>query len=66
VAGITAEDSPIADVNLANATVSNVAGIQAAWTSIYRITTSEDMVTFYALDEPVFPENTVVDFQVVK
>jgi hypothetical protein len=66
VAGITAEDSPIADVNLANATVSNVADIQAAWASIYRITTSEDMVTFYALDEPVFPENTVVDFQVVK
>ena len=66
VTGIVDTDKPIADLNLSAATVSNVADIQAAWATIYRVVTTANTVTFYALEDPTFPENAVIDLQVVR
>jgi hypothetical protein len=66
VNGVTASDDPIADLDLSSATVSNVADIITAWSSIYRIETSTDTLTFYALEDPTFPENVTVIFEVNK
>jgi hypothetical protein len=66
VSGVTANDDPIADLDLSSATVSNIADIITAWSSIYRIETSTDTLTFYALESPVFPENVTVSFEVNK
>lgn len=64
--GILDTDNPIADLDLENALVTNISDIQDAWAEIYQIVTTTNTVTFYALEEPVFPEDTVVSFQVVR
>ena len=66
VTGIVDTDKPIADLNLSAATVSDVADIQAAWATIYRVVTTANTVTFYALEDPTFPEDAVIDLQVVR
>lgn len=66
VNGITADDKPIADLDLSAATVAEVADIQAAWATIYRVVATADTITFFALEDPTFPEDTVVSLQVVK
>jgi hypothetical protein len=66
VSGVTANDDPIADLDLSSATVSNVEDIITAWSSIYRIETTTDTLTFYALEEPDFPENVTISFEVNK
>jgi hypothetical protein len=66
VSGITATDKPVVDLDLSAATVANVADIQAAWATIYRVVTGTDTVTFYALEDPTFPEDTDISIQVVR
>jgi hypothetical protein len=66
VSGITATDKPVVDLDLSAATVANVADIQAAWATIYRVVTGTDTVTFYALEDPTFPEDTDISIKVVK
>ena len=66
VSGITATDKPVIDLDLTSATVADVADIQAAWATIYRAVTSTDTITFYALEDPTFPEDTVLQIKVVK
>jgi hypothetical protein len=66
VSGIFASDSPFLDLDLSNATVANIEDIQAAWGTIYRATTSTDTITLYALEEPVFPEDTDIQIKVVR
>jgi hypothetical protein len=66
VSGITATDKPVVDLDLSAATVAEVADIQAAWATIYRVVTGTDTVTFYALEDPTFPEDTDISIQVVK
>jgi hypothetical protein len=62
VSGVRADDNPIADLDLSSATVSNISDIITAWSSIYRIQTTENTLTFYALESPTFPENVIVSF----
>lgn len=66
ITGIQSIDEPIVDLDLSSATVANIADIQAAWGTIYRVVTLADSVTFYATEAPVFPEDTVVDLMVVR
>lgn len=66
VVGITATDTPIVDLNLASATVANIEDIQAAWATIYRVVTTTDTLTFHALEEPTFPEDTDIQIKVVR
>jgi len=66
VSGIVSTDVPIVDLDLSGATVSNVADIQTAWGTIYRVVTSLDTVTFYALEEPTFPEDTDITLEVFR
>jgi hypothetical protein len=66
VNGILATDDPIVDLNLTSATVGNIADIQTEWGKIYRVVTTENTVTFYALEAPAFPEDVVVSLQVVR
>jgi hypothetical protein len=66
VSGITATDKPVVDLDLSAATVAEVADIQAAWATIYRVVTGTDTVTFYALEDPTFPEDTDISIQVVR
>jgi hypothetical protein len=66
VTGITATDKPVVDLDLSAATVANVADIQAAWATIYRVVTGTNTVTFYALEDPTFPEDTDISIKVVK
>ena len=66
VSGITSNDAPIVDLNLASATVSNIEDIQAAWGTIYRVATTTDTLTFYATEDPAFPEDVAISIQVVR
>jgi hypothetical protein len=68
VNGMLSTDNPVADLKLDNTTdpLVNVPLIQTAWANIYRIATSTDGVTFYATALPVFPEDTPVQFKVVR
>ena len=66
VTGIQSTDEPIVDLDLSSATVANVADIQTAWGTIYRVVTLADTVVFYALEAPVFPEDTTIDLTVVR
>jgi hypothetical protein len=66
VSGITSSDTPILDLDLAASTVANIADIQAAWGTVYRATTGTDTITLYALEAPVFPENTPIKVKVVR
>ena len=66
VNGLLATDNPIVDLNLATATVGNIEDIQTAWSNIYRVVATTNTITFYALEEPVFPEDTVIQIKVVR
>jgi hypothetical protein len=68
VNGMLSTDNPIADLKLDTIVdaVANAGLIQTAWANIYRIATSTDGVTFYATALPVFPEDTPVQFKVVR
>jgi uncharacterized protein (DUF608 family) len=66
VSGVVASDNPIIDLNLSGATLENIEDIQAAWGTIYRAATSTDTITLYALEAPVFPENTAINVKVVR
>lgn len=66
VSGVLATDTPILDLDLSAATLANIADIQTAWGTIYRAVTSTDTITLYALESPVFPEDTVVKVKVVR
>jgi hypothetical protein len=66
VSGITSSDTPILDLDLAASTVANIADIQAAWGAVYRATTTTDTITLYALEAPVFPEDTPIKVKVVR
>jgi hypothetical protein len=64
--GLLDTDKPVVDLDLSAATVAEVADIQAAWATIYRVVTGTDTVTFYALEDPTFPEDTDISIKVVK
>lgn len=68
VTGMLSTDNPVADLELSGIAdpVANVATIQTAWALIYRIVTSSNTVTFYATAQPTFPEDTDVQFKVVR
>ena len=66
VTGLLDTDKPTLDPNFSGATVANVAGIQTAWGTIYRAPVTANTITFYALEEPVFPEDTVIDIEVIR
>jgi hypothetical protein len=68
VNGMLSTDNPVADLKLDNTTdpLVNVPLIQTAWATVYRIQTSTNGVTFYATALPVFPEDTPVQFKVVR
>jgi hypothetical protein len=66
VSGLTSSDTPILDLDLAASTVANIEDIQAAWGTVYRAATTTDTITLYALEAPVFPENTPVQVRVVR
>ena len=52
VTGILATDTPTIDLDLSNATYSDVATIQSSWANVYRAVTSADTITFYASSVP--------------
>jgi hypothetical protein len=62
VSGVRADDNPVADLDLSSATVADIPDILIEWSNIYRIQTTENTLTFYALEEPDFPENVTVSF----
>jgi hypothetical protein len=66
VSGITSSDTPILDLDLAASTVANIEDIQTAWGAVYRATTTTDTITLYALEAPVFPEDTPIKVKVVR
>jgi hypothetical protein len=68
VSGMLSTDNPVADLELDTIVdpVANAGLIITAWASIYRIATSTDGVTFYATAVPTFPEDTPVQFKVVR
>jgi len=66
VTNILATDEPIVDIDLSNANLQDIEGIQAAWGTIYFVETKNNEVVFYSLEEPEFPANTVVKFKVVR
>jgi hypothetical protein len=66
VNGLTNNDKPIVDLDLNAATVANIEDIQTAWGTVYRAVATTDTLTFYALEEPVFPENTAISIKVVR
>lgn len=50
--GITANDTPIIDINMASVSYANVSSVQEAWGKIYRAVTSANAITFYATEKP--------------
>jgi hypothetical protein len=66
VTDILATDEPIVDIDLSNADLENIEGIQEAWGTIYFVETKNNEVVFYSLEDPDFPANTVVKFKVVR
>ena len=66
VSGLTNADTPIVDLNLSAATVANVADIQSAWATVYRAVATTDTLTFYATEDPAFPEDVAISIQVVR
>ena len=66
VNGLLASDTPIIDLNLSSVNPANVADIQSAWGKVYRAVTSENTITFYALEAPTFPVNTTISIRVVR
>jgi uncharacterized protein (DUF608 family) len=66
VSGVVASDNPIIDLNLSGATLENIPDIQTAWGAVYRATTTTDTITLYALEAPVFPEDTPIKVKVVR
>ena len=48
VPGILSTDTPIVDINFSSITYSNKEAVVTAWSSIYRITTSNNSITVYA------------------
>jgi hypothetical protein len=61
-------DNPVSDLKLDTILdpIANAGLIQTAWANIYRIQTNTNGVTFYATALPVFPEDTPVQFKVVR
>jgi uncharacterized coiled-coil protein SlyX len=66
VTDILVTDEPIVDIDLSNADLEDIDGIQAAWGTIYFVETKNNEVVFYSLEDPDFPANTVVKFKVVR
>jgi hypothetical protein len=66
VTDILVTDEPIVDIDLSNADLEDIDGIQAAWSTIYFIETKNNEVVFYSLEDPDFTANTVVKFKVVR
>jgi hypothetical protein len=65
--GLVSTDNPIADIDFSTVLdVANVVAIQDAWSFIYRIIIGNDQVTFKAVSEPAFLDNTKVVFKVVR
>jgi hypothetical protein len=65
--GLGSTDNPIADIDFSTVLdVANVAAIQNAWGTIYRIVIGNNQVTFRAITQPTFPDNTKVVFKVVR
>lgn len=48
VPGILSTDTPIVDINFSSIAYSNKEAVVTAWSSIYRITTSNNSITVYA------------------
>lgn len=48
VPGILSSDTPIVDINFSSIAYSNKEDVVTAWSSIYRITTSNNSITVYA------------------
>lgn len=51
VPGILSTDTPIVDINFSGIAYSNKEDVVTAWSSIYRITTSNNSITVYADDK---------------
>lgn len=51
VPGILSTDTPIVDINFSSIAYSNKEAVVTAWSSIYRITTSNNSITVYADDK---------------
>lgn len=66
VPGLLAEDDPIVDLELDGVSKNRAVLRQDAWSNIYRVDTAADEVTFFAADDPTFPNNTKVKLKVVK
>ena len=66
VNGLTNTDKPIVDLDLSAADTELIEDIQGAWGTVYRAVATTDTITFYALEEPVFPEDTAIQIKVVR
>lgn len=66
--GLLSTDNPVVDLELSTIAdpVTNVPLVQIAWSLIYRIEITDDSVEYYATAEPVFPEDTDIQFKVVR
>lgn len=51
ISGISADDSPVIDINMGAVSFSNVSATQEAWGKIYRAVTSANAITFYATEK---------------
>ena len=53
VVGLLSDDVPIVDLDLSAASLGDILGIQADWSSVYRVEASgDDELKLYALEEP--------------
>lgn len=51
ISGISADDSPVIDINMGSVAYANVSATQEAWGKIYRAVTSVNAITFYATEK---------------
>ena len=51
VSGITANDCPVIDINMASVTYANVSTTQENWGKVYRAVTGSGTITFYATEK---------------
>ena len=64
--GILSTDTPIVDMNLSSAAISNIINLHDAWSRIYRVVTSTNNITFYAWEIPELPENLNITLEVIR
>lgn len=52
VVGLSSNDVPFIDLDLSDVPFANVAAVQSAWGTVYRVTTGDDVLTLFATNEP--------------